>query len=377
MQRADGKVDDGASLLMRAARALEKGEHWRTQAASWEMLGNVLGAHIASGASKEERDERYAVRSDRESVEGFYVISEDEWSTPGGQDYGEDVSAIRRHHQGQAYQWAAECALAHRQFSDAARLFRKAAVAWQASQRREKEKRAADCYWQAALCAAQSSRFSTRRMIHDKKWCPSCLRDKASEDVCKFCVGSEIALARDGEGKGSDLDRLRACWEQTTSSSEASEEDFKNACRQFAGIQRQLAITGARDEAIAAYRFRLRYMRSFFRRNHPVKYAESALSWLVSHNYSSVGRFIVSLVVLYGLAIPAIWWATGSAVPQGSGQGGVLEAVVFSLANTADFTPGHFLAGDAITTAFQALQALSGYFALGIALWISQRSYDS
>lgn len=383
----DEQIDVAALLLMRSARALQKAENWRTQAASWEMLGNRLGAQLPSDVGADERRARYVVPADRKSVAGFYVISEQEWTTPPGQDY-DDAAAIQRHHQAQAYQWAAECAQADLQFSEAARLFRKAGVAWQASERKQKDRRAADCYWQAALSAAQSSRFATRSMIRSRHWCPSCLRDKSSEDGCQCRDHDRPDLKHDGEGSGSDLERLRQCWNSYLKSFGVSStarpdqkrelrDGFTTACAQIAGIQRQLAIGGARDDALKAYRFRMVYVRAFYKDHQRLRYLRSSLSRIISHNFSSVWYWLGFVVFAYAVAIPALWWISGAVHEASSGRGGPAEAVVFSLTNAADFTPGHFKAGNTLTTALQALQALSGYFALGVALWIGQRSYDS
>lgn len=385
-----GDVDCAALQRMRSARALEKGEHWRTQSASWELLGNELGAHLAH--DKLERDDRYGIEKDREDVAGFYVISDDEWTELPDQTYNGTSPLGLRHHQAQAYQWAAECALAQLQFADAARLFRRAGVAWQASKRTRQFRRAADCYYQAAVAAAQSSRIPTRLMICDKRWCPSCLRDKRSEEKCTR--GANSALEKCGEGEGTDLERLQQCWDcaaaepvaadaataetadedpettrdetadedpkttraETTGEhpktrrAETADEALKTACRQFAAIQRQLAIGGARDDAIAAYRFRLAFMRSRDRRHHKLRYAQSLAGLLISRNSSSVRHLLGVLVVFYAVLVPGLWLAAGVVSPASGRHGGAFEALVFSISNVADFTPGHFKPGDAVTT---------------------------
>ena len=366
-RRAVDDPERAAFARMRAARALQKAENWRTQTAGWESLGDAIGLQIAAASAAPEADfkQRYRPDAGRELASEFGVISDAEWHAL--RTKHETLEDVRRHHQAWAYEWAAEVAAANREFVVAARLFRRAGVSWEKSKRTDLWRRAANCYFQAALAAAQTARHATRRGIHACAWCPSCLRDKSTEDRCTH-DGQPERLDAGGEGKGTDLQRLSRCWIEVAK--ETSEPDvLHEACRQISAIQRQLAVAGSRDDAIVVYRFLHRFRRAYFalRHSYPQLWLSrfGALTW---GNGSSLRHLLGTIIVFYVLIAPLLWLAADVIEPFS-------EAVLFSLANLANTAGDHFPRMEWLATLFQVLQALSGFVALGVTLWVAQRSY--
>jgi len=361
--------DELAFAWMRSARALQKAENARTQTAIWEALGNELGLQIAANTKRPETDYLGRYRSPRRrprQATDFGVISDEEWSEPPNQSYTPE--GLRRHHQASVFEWAAEVALAHRQYAEAARLYRRAGISWEKSERRDKWRRGATCYHQAALSASQTARHATRRGIYACKWCPSCLREKSTEEHCKH-PDQPSALLPDGEGQGTDLERLRCCWLEAAE--RGSTDVLVEACRQLAAIQRQLAVAGSHDDAKAVHRFSHAFRRAYFKRSR--SWAQlwlSRLNLLVSRNGSSVVNLLATLAVFYVVVVPLLWLLSDSVT-------GIWEAIVFSLANMANVENEYTKPDDLVTILFQVLQGLSGYFSLGVALWLSQRAYDT
>jgi hypothetical protein len=367
LARRPGATQQEAALArMQSARALQKAENWRTQVAHWEQLGNELGLQIADAS--EPYHDRYQAACDRDGAVEFGVIADAEWLrretefTPDG---------ARRYQQAWAFQWAAEVAESNDENVAAARLYRRAGVSWEKSPRPDRWRRAAICYAGAAICAAKTARHATRRGIHACPWCPSCLRDKTAEEECEH-PGPE-ALTERGEGRGTDMDRLARCWMRAALSPEHKKEDALDAgCRHMTAIQRQLSVSGSRDDAIQVYRklheFKRGYFRETGRRRQFVISAFGALTW---GNGSSLKHLAGTLFVVYVVLAPLAWM--GFDVVKGSPV--YPRSILFSLSNMTNSATDHF--GDVTWVAayFQVLQGLSGFVALGVLLWISQRSY--
>lgn len=420
------EVPERATYMMYAARCLEMGEHWRAVSGAWEWLANELGWAIDKAVLKDELPEdqvqeflttRYKVKASPEQLHEFSkVIRDAEWFTPPRQDYDGDPDLIRRHQRASAYQWAANHARAARENAEAARLFRRAAVAWEQSSRGDRDVRAANCYFQASLSAAETARGETRRGIIDP-WCPACLREKSQESACRH--DRHVMTGRPGEAPKSDLLRLKCCslkaiedaWRQreekkrrvsatgaagvkeVRASQSKLSDTYDEFHRQLAEIQRTVAAHEARAVAVEVYQFRhgvlRQHLRTYRDRNFHddgriaaavrgrFEWARETLMWLFSNNGSSVRRTVLSLGFVYLVIAPLLWSAFNAVhVAEGVSAGpGAAEALVFSLTSLVNLTTSHFTPGGWERNLLQALEAISGVFSFGYLLWISQRSY--
>jgi hypothetical protein len=349
---------------LRWARALQKAENWRTQTAGWEELGNAIGREIGV-----EPASRYESARQRRAVD-FGVIDDDEWSNL---SYA-DLAATRRHRQAWAYQWGAEVAITHLEFAFAARRLRRAGVTWEKSEHKDKWRRAATCYYEAAMSAARTSRHHTRRGIHEKGWCPSCLREKGTEQKCTH--QGAAATIDGGEGVGTDVQRLRHCWLKEMQDAHGDPERrncvLPDGARQISAIQTLLATTVSREDARAMFREGHAFRRDCLRAqgSWPALWYSrlGALTW---RNGSSLRGLLCTIAVVFLAVIPSLWLLGGAITTHPK----VPEAILFSLATMVNTAGDHFPKSGTVTTYFQVLEALSGFIALGLALWVSQRSY--
>ncbi len=377
----DRKID----AIMRAARARQMAEDWRAEAGHWEWLGNAVGlawdrSELSCDLSEEAKDEilrdRYRVPEGRERFAPFYVISDVEWEQPVATKL--KPAALARHRQASAYEWAAARAGAAGQHDEAARLYRRSGIAWERSEHDERLRRAASCYYRAALSAARSSRYQTRRRLFDG-WCPSCLRDKGREQSCGRPKHEEPL---DGKFKNlGDLARLEACWQQELDNVAGdSRSTYEDADRQFGVIQHTLAAEGGRHEARRVFRMRCDFHRRYLRRR---SWWRRFLSWGHMHLSwygTSVPHTLATIAILYAVVAPILWRIFGGVPPPGDGVEhgpASAEAIILSLSSVLNLATGHFAAGGPWTTLFQSLQGISSYFALGYTLWVAQRSYAS
>jgi hypothetical protein len=385
-----GRSDDEeitTMALLRAARCLEMGEEWRAESASWEWLANYIGLKIDSAwladrrghgfdepRQKEILDARYKVPSPNEPASHFYVISDKEWRDPPGQKYENDTDKVRRHHRASAYEWGANHALANYEHNEAARLFRRAGLAWEQSERSDRMKRAARCYYQAALAATRAARTESRQGVLDP-WCPGCLRDKTRESNCKheqhlLLKDRRLDEAVPGETLGSDLQRLHECMKdvmkviKNAEGKPAALRCMGDEDRWLTAIQNSMATYGSKQDAIRIYRQRNDYQRESLKIYQPVRWLRESLAWQFSRKGSSVWR--------------ALAWLAGSTATAPEIHAGprAAEALTYSLSTLVTLSTSHFRPGGWVTNFFQSLQALSAYFSLGYLLWISQRSYE-
>lgn len=374
------EVDAVAELWMRAARAREMSESWRAEAGTWEWLGNLLGRAVMD-SNRDVTKTRYEYAHHRQAVARFYTISDSEWENPRRRDDDpyDDPHSKRLHRRAWAFTWAAAGARAHSEFAAAARLYRRAGVSWEKSHNAARHRRAASCYYEAGLCAAQTGRFETRSMILGG-WCPSCLREHRTEETCP---DNEHALREEERGPEerveSDVQRLIRCW---ASVSEAEghpgrRDLHEESDRHLAGIQRALAASGARDEARRVYLLRRTEKRAHRAlRRRPVVVADWA-SWALSCYGTRMWQFVVSVLGLYGLIIPTVWWASGAVEVTSGGQAASWpEALTFSLSGAITLWSGYFEPGTWVMNLALSLQALSGVLAVGYGVWMLQRSYD-
>lgn len=373
-------TDMVARLWMRAARAREMSEPWRAEAGTWEWLGNFLGRALRDNAPDVTRA-RYEFAPERRAVARFYSISDSEWENPRQGDEGlyDDVHSQRLHRRAWAFTWAAAGARAHSQFNAAARLYRRAAVSWEKSRHDARHCRAASCYYEAAICAAQTGRFETRTMIL-QGWCPSCIREHRTEETCPRNNHSLREEHRGPEERiESDLERLIRCWSSIRQ--EGGGEEHRHLHEELdghlAGIQRALAASGARDEAREFYRVRRAETRAYrARHRHPAAITDWA-SWALSFYGTRVWHFVASMIALYGLVIPTLWWASGAVAVAPTGRAASwVEALTFSLSGAITLWTGYFERGTWPMNLGLPLQALSGVFAVGYVLWMLQRPYD-
>jgi hypothetical protein len=397
-----------SDALMHAARALQMSETWRAQAGVWEALGNEIGQQMDTDGLADAG--LYQYPPGREFVGRFYVISDAEWARidspcPGG---CADKCSLRQK-QAYAFEWAADGAASSANHADAARLYRRAGWAWEKAIHYGKPglgqgpvdpamfpssrclRRAARCYAQAAFSAVLTPRPAPRAMITGRAWCPACVLDKTREISCGH---QEInsAAQRVEDKPQTDVERLSRCWREIATierrrapSYGAAERAGKDAeeegAAQLAAIQGLLAGRGETRAAQQVYRLRQQYLRSCWRRSHPVRRWVSQLMWLFSCNGSSARRLLVSLAVLYLVVLPAAWWGAwrlGAQVPLGRQHGPLPdEAMLFSLSNVANVSNGHFTAGGWVSSLLQVAEGLSAYFALGYLLYVAQRSYTT
>lgn len=373
-------VDRRAQLLHCAARCLEMREPWRAVAGSWEWLGNLLGATIDAANGEPWVANRYKVPSPAIPHEFFYVASDDQWERPAGGIYV-DKDHERRHRRASSYEWGANHALAGGQHADAARLYRRAGVAWEQSERPDRLKRAQECYYRAAMSASETGRVETNRGILEP-WCAGCLREKSQEERCAKQNHPSHFLddSQPGEGAESDLQRIKRCgMARLAQTDEERAGVYREYCNQLAAIQRAVATRSSRSDAIKVYRFRNDVELDFLSTCHGFPWKRA---WLVSRKLfskggSSVGRASLCLVLLYFLVLPLVWWVSGAVdVVDGVDAGpGWIEAIVFS-ASTLTTLTGRYEPGTWNVNLAQALQAVSAVFGLGYLLWISQRSYE-
>lgn len=399
--------------LMQAARDMQMAENWRAQAGTWERLGNELGSVLESGKDQWLRDVLYSYPKGREFFGQFYVISDIEWDSikPRCPKKCRDQCADRQK-QAYAYEWAAEAAAAASNAGDAARLFRRAGWAWEktthymasgqeGSIEVDRYRRAAKCYAEASANASRTSRYSTRQMIVYRRWCPACLRDKKREDKCEHDDHMAV-LDRHPDTPATDIERLHRCWliiaksqegrrasDKVTKGNDGAPRDnserghwraFEEGRQQLSEIQGRLASEGARKEAREVYREQRKYITDYYVAVKDWRWVPLRVLRLLSHNGSSPGRLLTSLATLYLVILPTAWlgyWmATAPPVPLGQKLGPLpLEAVIFSLSNIVNLSNGHFLVTSSTGTLLQALQGLSGYFALVRILYVAQRSY--
>jgi hypothetical protein len=396
------QIDRVSSLWMRAARAAEMSELWRIESGTWEWLGNYLGEQILAqeepGETGPEVHDRYRPPEERKKVARYYVISDGEWSKPrsGRKEKYTNQGDIWRHQQAWTYTWAAFRAQAHGEYADSARLFRRSGVCWEKSHHEDRHRRAANSYFDAAINAAKTSRFETRQGIH-QGWCPSCLREKATEANCPSkrhhnAQSDESSNPRSDDTRpeervASDIDRILRCWMAVRGGIDRNAEDGlgewdkarQDECRQLTAIQRQLARNGDREQAVMVYRVQRKQNLAHLREKKSyIKRAGENVLWRISKNGSDVRRFSLLLAVAYLVIVPSLWWLSGAVATNEEVRPGpdLVESLIFSLSTTLTLSTGHFEPGSWVTNLIQSLQALSAFFALGYIIWMFQRSYD-
>lgn len=370
-------IDRAAELWMRAARSAESNDLWRVQAGTWEWLGNFLGRMVGD-TPQSVADVRYRSRPERGRAARFYVISDWEWGNPRHADESsyDDWGSEQRHRRAWAFTWAANCARSDSEFAHAARLYRRAAVAWEQSHHDERLRRAALCYYEAAVSAAQTGRFETRSMILTG-WCPSCVLEMKTEQTCSKHDHINETHRGPEEEVASDITRLIRCWETLANQPPNVVDASGNLDRQLAGIQRALSLSGAADEARVVYR-RRRNQRtlSHIRRWHPAA-VRDALSYALSYYGTRVWQFVVAMTCVYAVLIPTLWWTTGAVQVAGAERAATWpESLTFALSGALTLWTGYFQPGSEVMNLVLALQSLSGVFAVGYAIWMLQRSYD-
>jgi hypothetical protein len=378
-------VEDGAKLWMKAARALQMSENLRVQAGTWESLGNLLGHAIRGDETAQQRADRYATPPDRADVAQFAVIADDEWLEPKtvvGTTYRPRDERVLKHQRAWAYQWAGEAAEAGRDDAAAARLYRRAAVAWEKSDQGDGLRRAARAYHEAAIAGGKARRWETRRFVENDRYCPSCLREKRTENACPTGTKHETIEPSHapGEALGSDVERLERCWEAVASLNGGTlgDADHDELCRQLTTIQRQLATSGDRAGARRVFRRKADIHRRWLhanRRKHLASWSAHTLGHYVSRNGSS-GWWFVGVVASFQLLVMSVfwWWAAPPAI-VGAAPHGFLEGLTFSVSSMVSLSNNHFGGPNWWVTCLQSAQAIATVVTLGYVLWISQRSY--
>ena len=382
-QEQDGAREQ-PEAIMRSARALQMSDGWRAEAGHWEWLGNTLGLQADKGEVPESvLKNRYGDTRGRKRYAPFYVMSDEEWRRPVTAHTYRTDKDLARHRQAVAYQWAGERAATAGQHDEAARLYRRAGICWERSAHPHNLQRAAACYYRAAMSASQSWRYQTRRRVFDG-WCPSCLRDKTREDDCGSPQDGHEALADATSRHLGDIERLVACARRLLDSTDPAtrRQQFREPEGQLSVIQHTLASSGARSEAIRAYRIRKALQRRYYWRVKSWRLPFAVLNWLLTGNGSRVKQVLLVLLLGYAVICPALWRSAGAVLidaPDGQPvrTSSWLEAVSFSLSQTINLGTGHFASAGAWITLLQAAQGISAYFALGYMLWVAQRSYSS
>jgi hypothetical protein len=391
-------LDKRSFVMMQGVRCLQKNASWRALSASWEFLGSDLGRTL--DANEPQGPELYdgGATGDGDDVDGrlaarradsrFFVISDWQWLNPeisgDGLEDSARLDAYRRQRQAWAYEWAAEEASTGSQFADAARLYRRAGVAWERSRRPDRWARAASCYHSAALSATRTAWLATRRMIVGG-WCAWCVREKDTESVCPVDCGDRrerydpaAQLPLDGYPISSqchsDIERIAYCW-RAAGRGEDGPGAVTNRELQLADIQRELARQGNKQDARSVRRFRTKCRLSdprwtWIGRVRPLRFVLSRLT-------TSPAFLAGILLALYVFLLPLAWWVSGSVHRAGSRPHASYPlCIVYSLQSIVTFSNSFFAPGSSLANALQAIEALSAYFALGAVLWISLRSYE-
>lgn len=393
------EVDRRSFVRMQAVRSLQRGDAWRAESGSWESLGNELGRELDrdrtdgrelyDGILLDGSDSDAHARLAARRHDGQYnTVSDWQWdeSPAGAMEAADTTSSIdrtsaeRRHRQAWAYEWAAESAISHNQFADAARLYRRAGLAWETSLRANRFHRAAACYHSAALCSTRTSRIETKRMVVGR-WCPWCVREKETEALCpRKCSDPSIgrneldgseALAEPWDTL-SDIERIDRCWSRAAEHSTAADRrrlrDHRD--RQLADVQRHLAREGNKADARTVRRFRTR---SSYR----LRVLPGPL--LTAAAYATTSAMVLALLLLavYVVVLPLAWWAPGVLHVHGvAAPAPFATSIVFSLQSVMTMSNGYFAPGGSIADAAQGIEAVSAYFALGAVLWVALRSYE-
>jgi hypothetical protein len=331
---------------------------------------------------------------------------------PNGYYRSED--SRQRHRQALSYLHGAEEATAHNRFALAARLHRKAAIAWSlcdwgergaddaedpwtAERLREQYGErwlwAARSYFRAKLLSIGSDKFDEKneRLVSyapaDVWWSDSGTR--AAPDA----TPPEIFDTR------SDIERMSFCWDQCVEAKKlASSERAKQLeheltvrtehARQLGTIQNELARAGLRTDAIEVHRDRrkleARCLRIDARTKKPVA---AALCWarsigaewmrLISQNGSDVWRMVAVIATIYLVVFPLLYWKLGLIVHAHSGAGaGFLGSEAVSWASVAGLSVRDYAAADTSAACLQAAQSVLAFFFLGYLIWMFTRSYD-
>ena len=385
-----------AFALMRAGQCLEMLQPWRAHTAVWERLGNLLGNSIDHSLS-------FRTPSAKGQHNLYHIISYTEWLE--GMQNADDLARLswKRQQQAWSYSWAAEEAEANNRYVLAARLYRKAGAAWtiNAQSNREQERldpraplgsrdpehrnllevsgpwlEGARCFYKASLCAQSSGDAETLSRVIDP-WAPA-------ENEWGRSTDETVTVT----GGSSDLERLTECWEYYlgttrhgtpyTASSSRQVSGLKDFARQLSDIQRGYARMGERARAIRVYRLRQRILdKASFLAGHYIRFTLRKLYRWTTGSGSSMARAFLTVGLAYLLVFPTIFyfWSRFE-LSNSQSHPNFADAVFFSVGNVVSITSTRYSTPSLLTSAAQAIEAVTGYLALGYIVWLALRSYE-
>jgi hypothetical protein len=389
-------MNSEAFALMRAGQCLEMLQPWRAHTAVWERLGNLLGNSI-------DRSLPFRTPKEKGQHNRYHIISYTEWLE--GPKDADDLARLswKRQQQAWSYSWAAEEAEANNRYLLAARLYRKAGAAWTVNAQLNREQGRLDsgvalgsrdpehqyllkpsgpwlegarCFYKASLCAQSSGDAETLSRVMDP-WV-------AAENEWGRATGEAITVT----GGHSDVKRLEECWKiylgltrngaQFEVSPSEQVSGLETFARQLSDIQRGFARMGERARAITVYQKRQGILdKANSLAGHRVRFASRKLYWWTTGSGSSMTRAFLTAGIAYLLAFPAVFYFWSRfGLSNSHSHPNFADAVVFSVGNVVSITSTRYLTPSLLTSATQALEAVTGYLALGYIVWLALRSYE-
>jgi hypothetical protein len=320
--------------------------------------------------------------------------------------------ARRRQQRAWAYQWAAEGFQYEMRFGHARNLYRKAGLSfidsaelaiWRsrpALQGRLYET-AGWCFFRAAWCNWQPGnlelpdldRARIERAPEDRFNVPWSRRQ-----VFKDCSGIDTDLMK------TDVVRMQEAYLKFGEARGSMAFAYDHIAYQMAELQALLRLTGDRQQSRRIYAMKRRYERkadaaelrnlgvekrlfcteasdNIVRRGVQlsVRLLVSYVGWALTGNSASVARTLLSLLTLYCILFPILYFYLMVPFPgfRPDSTPHWFDALVLSLLNTVSLSPNRFEVDSAIGDLLQAVQGWSALVAFGYLLWIVTRKFDS
>lgn len=371
-----GRDEEATMSEVRAAICLEKSQNWRLHSAVWERVGDRLGNQI-------NPNDGFKGPSKLWQSGMFHIICSPEWQDPECGYYKGDHDAIKRHQQAWSYMWAAQECDANQRLGIAARLFRKAALSFEASKWGEREitdsddvwtqerieskageklKLAADCYFKATYCHLKER---------------GDLRLEYQPDEVMWGSGDSLC-GHPASNRADDVERLCRCLTDYGIARGTPFESLAAIDQKLKVLQDCLAQLARQRAARALYVQRKEFSLSVYCRHDKKQWLPLWLYHISTGSSSSIRRTLVTIGVVYCIIFPLLFYCCGliEVVAADNAAPSLVDSLIFSLANALTLSVVGIQPKGVCGVLLGLFETFLAYVGLGYCIWIICRSFE-